>query len=61
MAFRLKTFVRVLDESAHDSDCVATSEDGRSVTIKDVHQRFQPTSFSFPRVFTHRDSQVVSR
>ena len=57
MSFRLNTYIRVLEESAHDSACVKVTEDAKSVSLKDTDQRFKPATFNFPRVFTH-ESQV---
>jgi len=50
--FRLRTYIRVLEESIHDSANVKVSEDCKTIAIKDTHQRFQPVSFNFPYIFT---------
>ncbi len=57
MEFKLRTFVRVKEYGDVQAKCIEVNEDGSSIVVRDVHQRFQAMAFNFPKIFTD-ESQV---
>lgn len=58
MAFKLNTYMRVLNKAAFSTKFIAVSE-GTQIAIKDIHNRYPDVCFAFQRSFLN-ESQVLS-
>jgi len=58
MAFKLKTYVRVLDLPGTEPKAIIVNEQGTSILIRDTQNRFQDVTLSFPKIFLN-ESQVT--
>jgi hypothetical protein len=58
MAFKLKTFVRVLDLPGAETKAIVVNEQGTSILVRDTQNRFQDVTLSFPKIFLN-ESQVT--
>ena len=58
MAFRLKTYIKVLERSVHDSKNLLLTEDSTRIEIKDEIEQSTNPAFSFHKIFT-QEHQVI--